>query len=573
MRAEQGTSGFDRLVRELSREERQAMLVRLTKMLESEAEPVHALEDEPQTVNLESEYSSFTFFQKLIVFFRTLFTPLTRIEVIEDTVMRRIYHEVDSAFPGLYDYSRSTLSGAFLEEVKKLRKAVQVFMLPLSRLSVQKKEELFALIINQDLPHVDQRIRDTCVPEKFAAELDNDDEKELAKLLYNQFEDILFELTPEEKSKLSQDSRCLQILSELVYFPYEKIKNKYAAAGQDEGCPAAEIREPLSQLMRIFHSMNCSASPGLIESLFIVTRPDQEEGDPGSVLEDLKKEIAQASEGLRRIRNFYRSIPLYDILRLASGKANVFLKPVSAGEEWIGLFRSFWKQKLKGEARRYLLSREYESTMDQAKLLVGRQKLTPLAYYQEGVLPVPVDFVHEGSIAFLAHFLDHLFSLKINIVLKQLLIDGEFYKAQNSEDYSEAYNGLHLLAENISEPSDYLAPAGEGGRLLVSIASDVPSKTLRQKKAAKVAVDADKRARRILNTGLEHISLLSSVLEGILHGEKGGRFDTLSNLGYIGGRNNEAFLKELGSVSHIVSEGRRILADMISLEENYARSS
>ncbi|WP_319561281.1 DUF5312 family protein [Marispirochaeta sp.] len=573
MHSEQGTSGFDRLVLELSREERHDMLVRLTKMLEGESEPVHVMDDEPHPVNLESEYSGFSFFQKIIVFFRILFTPLTRIEVIEDAIMRQIYHELDSVYPGLYDYSSGTLSSVFLEEIKNLRKSVQIFMLPLSRLTIQKKEELFAFIVNQDLPHIDQRIRDACVPEKFVSELDEGGEKELARYLYNQFEDILFELTPEEKGKLAQDSRFLQILSELVYFPYDKIKNKYAGSSHEGRCPASEIRDPLTQLMSIFHSMNCSASPALIESLFILTRLEQEDTDPRVLLDELKRDIARTSEGLRGIRNFYRSVPLYDILRLASGKANIFFKPVSAGEEWLTLLRSFWKQKLKKEARRFLLSREYDMTIEQAKLLLEGKDLKPLSHYQTGGHPVSINLVHEWSMAFLSGFLDFLFSLKINMILKQLLIDGEFYKEQNSEDYSEAYNGLHLLAENIGEPGDFLSPSGEGGKLLFSIASDVSAKNLRQKKAAKIADEADMRARRLLHNGLELITLLSSVLEGILHGEKGGRFDTLSNLGYIGGRNNEAFLKELGDVSQAVTEGRRILESMIALEEQYARTA
>ena len=45
-------------------------------------------------------------------------------------------------------------------------------------------------------------------------------------------------------------------------------------------------------------------------------------------------------------------------------------------------------------------------------------------------------------------------------------------------------------------------------------------------------------ASQIVHSGFQNIKLLHDVLYGVIHGQVGGRFDTLANLNYLGGREN-----------------------------------
>jgi uncharacterized LabA/DUF88 family protein len=566
-------SVFDRLVQELSQEERQKMLSGLAAMFEQENDPVHPVEEDPEPVNLESEYALFPFFKKLIVLLRTFFTPLTRMEIIEDAVMRRIASHLENSYPGLYDYQTGMVSPLFLKEMKRLHKGIQVFTVPISRLTSRRKEELFALLINQDMPHIENRINETCRPSNFSSDTGEESEKELHRQVYNQFEDILEELTPEERGKLNQDARSLQLLTEFVFFSYEKITARFSAAGKGAGCSGADLKDSLNYLTRIFHSMNVNPSFGLLEALFMVTRLEQEDLDPGEFFESLGADMKKARDTLVLLRQFYRQIPLYDLLRLVSGKATVFLKPLAGGEEWLSLLRSFYKNKLRRDVRRYLIRKEYDQCIREALELLEMKELETLPHYNENACDGELTLKHVQSLAFLKTYIQRLFSLKLNPPLKQVLIDGEFYKEQNSEEYSEAYNGLHLLLDSVEQAADFLSPGGEGGRKLHSIFSDGLPAVLRDRKTAAIAADADKLAGRTIYRGDELLTLLSSVIYGILFGEKGGRFDTLSNLGYIGGRSNESFRKNLEACYHSIDTARRILSAMVRLEEGYAESA
>ena len=564
-------SVFDQLVHELSEGERVDMLNKLTGLIESESEPVHIPEDDPVTVNLETEYSGFSIFQKIIIFIKTIFTQTTRLQVIEDTVMRRIFNSLEEQYPGIYDFTSATVRPAFLVELKKLKQSLKVFSEVIVNVSIDQKEEIFAFILNRELPEIDSRIRQLSdIERNFSlAKHESPSEKELNRQMVARFEDILMEMTPEERLLLSRDAQFFQILHELTFFPFDKVIARFSS-NNETSCAASEIKEHLQQLTRIFMSMTFMPSPGLVEALFIINRLEREVLDTGDLLEKIKSDMTLTREALRTLRLFNRGIPLFDLSRLASGKANVFLKPVSAGEDWSALVRSYWKKRLRAEVKRFLVAREYRVLETDAAGLLGQEKLKNLPYYRQDIHTVPLSLTHVSSLSFLHGFAANLFNGRLNPVLKQVLIDGEFYKAQNSEDFSESYNGLNLLQEKLRLASDYLSPRGEGGQLLVSLENDLTPSLVRKKKIEAVAAEADSIALKHLTTGIEQLRLLASVVNGILHGEKGGRFDSLSNIGYMGGRNNETFMKELNSASITLNEGAKVLSDMVRLEERSA---
>lgn len=562
----QQASVFDTLVGELSKDERQGMLSKIALQAERENEPIHPAEEDPLPVNLEREYSSFSVLQRIIVLLRSVFTPLTRIEIVEDLVMRRIAKEVEERYPGLYSYQTGTVNQPFLEEIKGLTASLKVIGIPISRLTQERREQLFGLLLHQELPELSARIESRCRPEILSEA--EDGEKELVKAMVNQLDDLFEELMPEERARLREDARALNLLQELVYFPFDTIKGRFAAS-KANGCPAAEINDQLHSLSALFQSMNRPFSPGLLEALYLVTGADNEEMSAREVVDRLGVYMKEAQKFLGTVKNFYRTVPLFNLARLSSGKVNLFLRPLGSGEQWRSVCTAFYRKRFRMSAKRMLIGREYESVTEEAKELLEVGAILKLPYYRKEDHAADIEFTFESSVAFLVRYLELLFSLKLNPPLKQVLIDGEFYKEQNSEDYSEAYSGLQILGDSLRQLSDFLEPKGEGGRRLAAIEAEIAPAVSRRRKALQVAAEADEMAVMKLKQGTELLSLLSAVLKGILYGEKGGRFDTLSNLGYIGGRSNQHFLAELKGCYLSITSALKILNTLISLEERY----
>ena len=64
----------------------------------------------------------------------------------------------------------------------------------------------------------------------------------------------------------------------------------------------------------------------------------------------------------------------------------------------------------------------------------------------------------------------------------------------------------------------------------------------------------------------DDLGLLISVLKGILHGESGGRFDTLSNISYIGGSENAKLRDKLEIALNQAEQARNIMNELFDLE-------
>ena len=78
----------------------------------------------------------------------------------------------------------------------------------------------------------------------------------------------------------------------------------------------------------------------------------------------------------------------------------------------------------------------------------------------------------------------------------------------------------------------------------------------------------DSEARVILDDSFAHLQTLKLILNGILYSEMGGKYDTISNIGYIGGRENQPLLKDWEKILKVVTQGLEILNDIRAVELN-----
>ena len=496
---------------------------------------------------------------------RVLFRSVSRTDLLEARIMRDIARETEAIYPGLYDHTQGVVRRSFLIEVQKLRQSIQAFAPAVRGLTQRRKEEVFALFIHRELPHIEQQIRQGVGSAQGAG---SPEEKERLRVAYGRLDDLIENLTPEERTLLAQAASSLGILAEFIYFPYEKVS--LAFGGGKAGIAGAEtLAEPLFELTRLFHSLRRPPPTSLLEALFLLAEPG-DEFNPQERFVQLAREMEQARDALAVIRRFHDTIPLYNLLRLASGKVNIFFKPLSnGGEEWLVSVRAYYKRMLRGAIRRSTVSARHSRCVADALEILGKKRLTFLPHYRSSHEPVELPVAYNDTAAFLREFIELLFGQELNPPLKQVLIDGEFYKEQNSTDYSEAYNGLRLLGESLDDAESFLSSSGEGGRRISALAAETEPGAVRTKQVARIALEADEMIRPLLYRGQELLRELAAVLHGILYGEKGGRYDTLSNLGYIGGRRNEELMRRLEEGYTRIDAAQALLLDLLSLEEEY----
>ena len=104
-------SVFDRLAREISKDERRSLLSKIGETQDLNEEPLR-VEDKSDTepVLLEREFAELGFFARLRIILLGFFTGRGRNRLTEEYLIHKVQRKVERAAPGLIDFQRDHLN-------------------------------------------------------------------------------------------------------------------------------------------------------------------------------------------------------------------------------------------------------------------------------------------------------------------------------------------------------------------------------------------------------------------------------------------------------------------------------
>ncbi|MDR1654658.1 MAG: DUF5312 domain-containing protein, partial [Treponema sp.] len=150
------------------------------------------------------------------------------------------------------------------------------------------------------------------------------------------------------------------------------------------------------------------------------------------------------------------------------------------------------------------------------------------------------------ALSFLLTFYSAVFMKDINRFLRPILLDGQFIKRENRSEFTEGYNDLIKLEDDIRRFEANISPSGDLGRRYFQTREEMSSLPVKRRKIQVVLQEASAEAREIIDRSRDAIKTLIKVTNGILKSD--GRYDSLSNLDKLAGRGQAqtAFLDGLG---------------------------
>ncbi|MDP3176349.1 MAG: DUF5312 family protein, partial [Spirochaetaceae bacterium] len=172
----------------------------------------------------------------------------------------------------------------------------------------------------------------------------------------------------------------------------------------------------------------------------------------------------------------------------------------------------------------------------------------------------------ELALTFLDSFYKGPFVREMNRTLKILLVEGEFYRKDNRIEFTDAYDALLRLPEKLSAFDSRLAPDGDLGKAWFMARNEIGPSPLRKRKAQAIARSAEEEAEEIVRRAADSFISLARIVRGILKGEAGGRYDSLSNLYYIDGRANKDFLRALEKARDRCERAHALLTELSGLD-------
>lgn len=534
----QSIDTFERLASQLSLEERQALLAKLTSYSVLSKEVLFHEEEITPRVDVERQYNEALWYYKLFLIILGFFKGKPALKLYEDRLIASVGIQIEGRAPGLFDYRRNILLSGFLEEIQSLKESARFFYEALDLSLNKDKGAFFSFLASLELDFVHRRLLTETDPEAIAAGNSELTESDIRNTAYRTLEGIFQTINEDERKVMYRNARSLHCLKELASFLFDRLASAFAQDVQVKGltAPTYLVIDQLCALNNMLYSLQDPPPMTLLETLFVFMLQDRNVESQTDLALELKNLLARAEESLNRIRQFNKRIPLTDIIRCASRNLSYMPQIITGGEDWFVVYRDYWKKQVEERYARFIQEKRRSELTEELREFFKGTTIRSLQYASGATNSEGIPIRGTFSLAFLLTFYSVLFVEDINKVLKPILIDGEFYKKENRAEFTEAYNELLKLGDSIRAFDQKLSPTGELGKRYDLARQEISSLAMRRRKIQTIELEASDEASEIIDRASKALKSLVSVLGGIIKGEAGGRYDSLVNLGSLAGR-------------------------------------
>ena len=537
---------FDQLTRTLSAGERADLLKRVQGLgLLAE----EAAEDAPAEVPGASEIElvHLGLLTKIWLILVAFFTGKTRGDVLRDLAMRRLADQILSTCPGLLDQRRGVLLRKSRDEIDELGQASGRFREALRKALGEDQDVFVAFLTGHLLPHVQERFSGILDLDSRASELDPLELSVIRRRLSEDLETAFDAIPEHERRGVYADIQALHRLRGLTLVPFSEILETFDTDAVPGECAFLKVRKTLSSLDTQLQSARRPPSAAALEGLYLFSHGD-ELGPDFPLEERLTQELGEATEALTTIRAVARRVPFTRMVRLVTGNLDYTPRSVGGGEDWFVLFKRYWMGRAEEALRELGRSRERDKLREEAEAYLGVHRLPRIG--TDGMTGVALQVVqeHELSLSLVLGFYHEVF-FKVARSLGILLEKAHFVKEDNRRELGQACAFLNTLDERLDLLNASLRSEAE-------LMADPPDGEARRALAQR----AGKLVQGFLDDCELNIKMLINVVEGILRGSPGNRYDTVFNLDTVGDWQGRLMSEVLDEAYERAGEGLSLLS-------------
>ncbi|MFP4565012.1 MAG: DUF5312 family protein [Spirochaetaceae bacterium] len=555
------TSTFDSLVSSLSSSERQELLERIRAGIVLDEEPVER-EVAPAESDTEYAYLTMGLWRRLLLLLRMVFGALSKEEAVAEYLMRALARRLRQEAANFVDVTAGHFLPDFKTEIGELKSVSGFFQGPVGRIRSAGLDSFYSFVLGLESPDIREDLLIYTDPFILSTRLEAADEHDLRREAEGRVADLMGSIPAWVRNSMRINAAFLESLTELTEFDFDRILSCFAPVGGagDERCEVDHVRVPLEHLGRILKGLATPPSPSFVEALVLF------DGDLGRADQDLESVLTERIAGVQRrldvVRGFARRVPFFDIVRYAVGDLGYRLPRPPSGQGWKSRVERFWSRRMESFFQLYSFERKKDDLLSRARELIGDADVPPPSSYP--VRPGRRNGTHAAGVALLAALLRKLRDSGHAATLKILFVQGAFYKEENRAEFNEYYGDLHDLLNAVEA---FFLRIGKGGDLRAGV-----NEAMRDSGDIESALDrVDDAASRLVHRGVETLHGLSEVLRGVLYGEVGGRYDSVSNLDEVAGRDNAGFKAGLDEVLGFTKQAASLLSSMYDVERTSAR--
>ncbi len=563
-------SVFDRLTREISKDERRNLLLRIGEIQDLNEEPLRLSEkSDSEPVLLEREFSELGFFARLRIVLMGFFSGRGRKALIEEHLMHRLQRKVERALPGMIDFQRELVSPKMYNTIAKLRSALNVFRRPLIRALEGDKPDFYALLGKLEFEDIQFRLEKETDPEKLSNENPEAIPVEIKRTMDKAFDNILDDIIPDKRRRMIAHTTALARLRTLVRFPYDRLLELFPPSDKGAGGPAPlrAIRDGLLELGDALWAFQTPPSTTLLEALFLFELQESVTDEDGRLESELTELMDRAAAALNIIRKVNTDIPWINLLKALASDIQYSPRPVGGGEDWFRVFKDFWKNRLGVRYRNWSDLKRVSEILRGLTALWGLDLIPLVSGYREQDFPDSIPPRHVGSLASAHTLFVEIFQGRLYHAMNLIMIDGKFYKKDNRREYEEVFGRFLRTPDKLRSFAAKLRPEGEYGVRRAELRREHSTGEDADIRMRDFVRNLDRECQNLTVPLIGDLKSLTRLLKGILDGSGGGNYDTLSNMAEIGGQGHDTFRLNLQDIKNIVEKSADLLGELVDVEE------
>jgi hypothetical protein len=555
-------TNFDKLITNLSSNEKKSLLEKVEITLELSQEPLAAVEEviDSGLQNFQQEYESLTVLQKILLFIQSLVKQKdipTLLKEYQVGVLRKKYF----ANTKLADFKNLQLLQPFYDELSTLKTPCQFFRIPLLHIfSSENKQDFYAFMGGIILPDLQQDLLLKADP----WEIEKKDHKLEDSYIKSEI-DTFMEMKLDSVSDLdcsimNEACQSLYGLHLLSSFDLSLISSQFHSITPELGktCQIQDVHEQLLELAGILQSLNKPPSVRAMEAMFLYSLENQD------LKGDLGKMMVTADTFLSVIRDFNKKVPLENLVKVLSGELGKGIRKPPVVEDWFRVYKKFWNYRVNRRYALFVNERKRNEIERDICVITGLKIIKPLDRYSRDFYWKGSPAKYEKSLAFILAFLNEILPNRLNSILMTISREGEFYKKDNKIEFDKIINYFDLVNNRVISVTSMIQGNGFLGERLIKAANEGEDE---KKKTILSALDQiDIEVYSVLDGFISHMRILNKLFHGIVIGD-GGAYDTLSNISSIGGRTNPELREAFKLDSQIINKIVKYISEMKILEE------
>jgi len=561
-----GSDKLYRLVSGLSLEERQNLLEKLKGQSRLVDEQLYFENKGTPANDITTAYSKLPWYSRLWYYIISIFKSKTPLKIFEDNQVSVLGNKIEENTPGLYNYQNGMLLPVFYRHMTRLKDAAKFFYTALDASVNRDRGAFFSFLGSLEMADIHKRLHEETDPNLIMEKHPDITEGELRQIAAKAMDDALSMINDKQRNTMYFDARSLFCLKQLSSFLYDRVLLAFSSSAENgETCSAGVVRELLVSLNNILLSLKYVPPMALLESLFIFILQEKA-GEPGFDIDrEIRSLLTKADTCMAVIRDFNRQVPLTWILRCYTRDMSLSPIETSGGEDWFVVYRDYWKRRIDSLFGEYKKAHRQRELLDSSRSFLKGKDLETLGNIQTASHPDGIPIKGAFALSFLNGFYSTLFIPDINLILQPILIDGEFKNEENRLEYTEGYNNLIKLEDEIKKFELDISESGEYGKRYVQAQQEMSAIPAKRRKIQNILDEAEEDADTIINSVKSASMAMVHILSGILGKETSNKYDTLTNLAKIAGKDKD-FIEDIGEAIQQFRTVFKLLADMEAME-------